>query len=150
MKPLLQTFLLILLFDRASAQNIEVRSLEYVWDRATGDSRIVLVKDSLYREILKKCFTKAIVEKWNVAVPAFDITISKLSALRSQPKFNTTIPNAGTSRQYLFIQLYDPVSTSRINVKYRLLKGGTTVEDKSVSYRILRRNTVPGQIRIKR
>jgi hypothetical protein len=150
MKPLLQTFLLILLFDEVSAQNIEVRSLEYVWDRASGDNRIVLVKDSLYREILKKCFTKAIVEKWNVAVPDFAITISKLSALRSQPKFNTSIPNADTSRQYLFIQLYDPVSTSKIDVKYRLLKGGATVEDKSVSYRILRRNTVPGQIQIKR
>jgi hypothetical protein len=162
MKLLLQTFLLVLLVINASAQemqNIEVELVEYVWDRPSGDDRIVLARDSVYQNVLKRSFMKAIADKWNVVVPSFDVKLGKLSGFRTQPKFRTEISNADTSKSYLFVQFFDtyipinqnnPFFTARINVRYRLIKSGAAIDDKSVSYKVLRRNAAPGQIPITR
>jgi hypothetical protein len=135
--------------------------MEYVWERQEGDNRMVLAKDSVYQKILKESFMKAVAEKWNAGVPPFDVKVNKrpMLFLRNQPKFITSMSNSDTSKHYVFLQLFDqsiPIDPNRsmysaiIDVRYRLVKAGTTLEDKTVSFKILKRNPVPGQIAIKR
>jgi hypothetical protein len=162
MKLFLQILIPIFFFASAFAQeipNVEVKAVEYVWERKAGDNRIVVAKDIVYQEILEKSFTKAAEDRWHTTVPAFDVKVDKLSAFRVQPKFNTSISNADTSKQYVFLQLFDkslPVNrrdmlfSARIEARYKLIKGGIALEDRTTSFKILTRNPSPGQIVIER
>ena len=164
MNLFLQTSIPVFFFASAFAQevpNVEVRPVEYVWERSAGDNRIVFVKDPLYQEILTSSFMKAIVAKWNEGVPSFEVKVNKMSSftIRTEPKFNTSVPNPDTAKRYVFLQLFDrslPVNaynllfSSRINVKYRLIKAGATLVDKTISYKVAQRIPAAGQIAIKR
>jgi hypothetical protein len=160
MKLLLSAILSILSLSTAFAQemqNIEVRSFEYVWERQS-DNRVVFAKDSIFQEVLKRSFIKAFEEKWSVA-PVFDVTVNKLSAFRLQPKFNTSLSNADTAKSYVFLQLFDRsipgnpnnmLFSARIDARYRVVKSGVTLEDNSVSFKIMRQSPPFGGIAIKR
>ena len=138
---------------------VEVKSVEYVWERKAGDDRLMFLKDTAFQEVLETSVRKTAEDRWNTTVPAFDVKVNKLSAFRSQPKFNTSDINGDTSRQYIFLQLFDktlPLSrhnmlfSARIEVRYKLIKGGIAQEDKITSFKILQRHPPPGQIVIER
>ena len=162
MKLLAQTLMLLLLFVNAFTQEtpgIEVRSVEYIWERHYGDNRIVFAKDTIYQEILKRSFIKAIADRWSVQVPDFEVKVSKLSAMRMQPKFNPTVSNPDTLKWYIFLQFFDkPIPSSvqsysahssKFEVRYRLIKG-SYVQNQSASFNIIKTNPPPGQIRLER
>lgn len=162
MKLFLQTLTSVFFFAKAFAQEmpaVEVKPVEYVWERKAGDNRIMFLKDTAFQEILEASIRKAAEDRWNTTVPAFDVKVNKLSAFRTQPKFNTSDNNGDTSRQYIFLQLFDkslPVGrhnmlfSARIEVRYKLIKGGVAQEDKITSFKILQRHPAPGQIVIER
>jgi hypothetical protein len=164
MKLLFHAILSLLIIKTTFSQQIpqiEVRSLEYVWERPSGDKRIVFAKDSMYQQVLKRSFIKAIANKWNVGVPDFDIMVNKLPALRMQPKFNTTAPVNDSSKRFIFLQLFDQsiainpnnsLYSARINVRFRMIRGidGKIEGDKTTMYNIIPVTASPGQVLIRR
>lgn len=162
MKFPLQLTILLLFLVNAYGQDqrgVEVGSIEYVWQRLSPDNRAVLVKDTLYQQILKNSISKSLSERWrcDVSVPA--VEVNKMPFIRLEPKFKPAVSNADTSKLYAFIQLFDqtmefnpnyPQWSATIKVRYRLLKGAEKVamEDKSASFNILRRDAPIGQISI--
>lgn len=72
---------------------IQVASFEYVWSRQAGDVRLVFAKDSRYRDAIKRSFTKAISAKWNIDTPGFSINVTRLPAIRTEPKFKPSVAN---------------------------------------------------------
>jgi hypothetical protein len=88
MKIFLQT--LIPLFFSASAfpqdmPGVEMRAVDYVWERKGGDDRIVFVKEAAYQEILETSFRKAAESRWKTTVPSFEVQVNKLPAFKTQP-----------------------------------------------------------------
>lgn len=159
MKPLLLAISILVSMIVFAQQQVEVKSIEYVWERQANDSKIVFAKDALYSKMLENSLTRAIANKWNTLAQPLDVKVIRLPSLRSQPKFNTTVTATDTSKRFLFIQLFDnsipdntynPSLTARIEVRYRLVGANATVEDKTVPFKVFFRNPPPGQIRIKR
>jgi hypothetical protein len=137
--------------------NMQVASLEYNWDYHLS-RRMILMTDKLYQEILESSFLKALQERWEVTAP-IDVKVRERYLQKRVPKFNTSGSGTDTTTHFAFVQLTDrtipddPCEVnlcSKIDVRYRLIKAGIVIDEKRISFKIMRRNAPLGMIAIKR
>lgn len=158
-------FLFLLGFLRSNAQQtvLSVQSFEYIWERQPNGGKLWLAMpeaDSI-RYFIRKSFSNAIYQRWNMVFPQLELAVKPTSILTlAPPKFNTRLKDKQPGTWYLFFQAFNQESaftdfynledqlTTTLRLKCRIINGqnDSLILDRDLTVRMYCEPPPPGQV----